>query len=308
MFEGILGIKKPTFGLDIGYHTLKVCQVKGSGKQAHLVGAAEVAIPEGTLTKEGVKNKEKIGEIIRQAVRIAKPHGISAKIVSSALPESLVFTKSLDLPQMTIQEINKNIPYQATEFFPLPVEETYMDWQIVGENKTNTTVEVLVVAAPKILVNSLNETISSVGFELMGLETKPSAVTRALVASKDPGPYLLLDIGAKTSGLTCYDEQTIKLTSTAALGGDEIQKDFDNSLKSLSSEIIHLIKYYQNRVGKASVFRKIILCGGGSNIEKVPQVIENLTKIKTELGQPQLNIKGYDPRFATAIGLAMKEL
>jgi cell division ATPase FtsA len=117
-----------------------------------------------------------------------------------------------------------------------------------------------------------------------------------------------LDIGAKTSGLTCYDEQTIKLTSTAALGGDEIQKDFENSLKSLSQEVIHLIKYYQNRIGKASVFRKIILCGGGANIEKVTQTIENLTKIKTEIGLPQINLKGYDPRFATAIGLAMKEI
>jgi len=308
LFESILGIKKPTFGLDIGYKTLKVCQVKGSGQQAHLLGAAEVTIPEGTLTKDGVRNKEKIAEQILQAVKIAKPHGISAKIVSSALPESLVFTKSLDLPQMTLQEINKNIPYQATEFFPLPVDETYMDWQIVGENKANATVEVLVVAAPKNLVNSLNETVASVGFELMGLETKPSAVARALVAPKDPGPYLLLDIGAKTSGLTCYDEQTIKLTSTAALGGDEIQKDFENSLKSLSQEVIHLIKYYQNRIGKASVFRKIILCGGGANIEKVTQTIENLTKIKTEIGLPQINLKGYDPRFATAIGLAMKEI
>lgn len=273
-----------------------------------LIGAAEVAIPEGVMSKEGIKDKQKVSQAIMEAMRIAKPHSVTAKIVSSALPESLVFTKSLDLPQMTMQEINKNIPYQATEFFPLPIDQTYMDWQVVGENTAKQTTEVLVVAADKVLINSLNEAINSVGLELMGLETKPSAVTRALIPADDASPYLILDIGAKTSGLTCYDQRTIKLTSTAAIGGDDIQKDFDTSLKSISSEIMHLIKYYQNRVGQAQIFHKILLCGGGANIEKVTESLENLTKIKTEIGNPQINLKNYDPRFATAIGLAMKNI
>ncbi|OGD57142.1 hypothetical protein A2V71_01765 [Candidatus Berkelbacteria bacterium RBG_13_40_8] len=308
MFEGVLGIKKPTFGLDIGYQTLKVVQIKGKGSGAHLIGAAEVAISPGVLTKEGVREPQKVAAVIKEAMKIAKPHSVSARIVSSALPESLVFTKSLSLPKMTLQEINKNIPYQATEFFPIPAEETHMDWQIVGTNPTNNTIEVLVVAAPKVLVSSLIETVKIAGLELMGLETKPVAVTRALVPQNDPGPYLLLDIGAKTSGLTCYDRGTIRLTSTAAIGGDEIQKDFAESLKVLASEAIHLMKYYQNRIGQAQIFKKVILAGGGANIAKVSETIESLTKIKTEIGMPQVKLKAYDPRFATAMGLAMKEI
>ncbi len=308
MFEGILGIKKPTFGLDIGYQTLKVVQIKGRGNGAHLIGAAEVAISPGVLSKEGVRDKQKVAGVIQEAMKIAKPHAVSARIVSSALPESLVFTKSISLPKMTLQEINKNIPYQATEFFPIPAEETHMDWQIVGTNPTNNTMEVLVVAAPKSLVSSLIETVKTAGLELMGLETKPVAVTRALVAQNDPGPYLILDIGAKTSGLTCYDQGTIRLTSTAAIGGDEIQKNPNESLKLLSSEAVHLIKYYQNRIGQAQIFKKIILAGGGANIKEVTAELSNLTKIKTEIGMPQVKLKAYDPRFATAMGLAMKEI
>jgi len=308
VFEGVLGIRKPIFGLDIGYQTMKVVQVKGGGRRASLLGAAEVAIPAHSLSKDGVKDKQKIAQIILQAMKAARPHSISARIVSSALPESLVFTKSLDLPRMTSEEINKNIPYQATEFFPIPADETYMDWQIVGSHPVNNTMEVLVVAAPKILVDSLIGVVALAGLELLGLETKPSAVVRAIVPPAEPGPYLILDIGAKTTGLTCYDQGTIKLTSTAAIGGNEIQKDFAATLKVLSSEIIHLIKYYQNRIGQAQIFRKIMLAGGGANLERVPETIEALTKIKTEIGLPQIRLKNYDPKFATAIGLAMKEI
>jgi type IV pilus assembly protein PilM len=308
LFEGILGIKKPTFGLDIGFNSLKVVQVKGRGRGTTLQSVAEIEIPQNSLTKDGIKDKQKLADLIRKAVQGAKPSGISGGLVSSALPESLVFTKTIDLPKMTEKEINKNVPYQASEFFPIPVEETYMDWQVVGINPSNSTIEVLVVAAPKKAVNSLAETIKIAGYELIGLETKPISVTRALVPDNDLNSYLIVDIGAKTTGLTCYDTKTVKLTSTCAVGGDEITQDFSESLKMLASEIIHLIKYYQNRSGQAKVFKKLILCGGGANIERVADTIESLVKIKAELGVPQIRLSNYDPKFATAIGLAMKEI
>lgn len=307
MYEGILGIKKTTFGLDIGHQTMKVVQVKGRKNNFSLIGAAEAPIPANSLTKEGIKNKQEIAQIIRQAVKLAKPHGISAKIVSAGIPESLVFTKTLDLPKMSLAEINKNIPYQVNEFFPLPPEETYMDWQIT-EVQSKGSAEVLVVAAPKIIVDSLVETVKLAGFELMGLETKPVAVVRALVGQNDPNPYIIVDIGAENSGLTCIDRGVLKLTSTVSFGGNQIAKDPDNTLKNLASEIIHSMKYYQNRVGQAQIFRKIILAGGGASIENVPAKIENFTKIKTEVGQPIARLANYHPRFATAIGLAMKEI
>lgn len=153
MFEGILGIKQPTFGLDIGLKTMKLVEVSGSGAGASLLGAVEVKVPEHSITKEGVKDKDKIAKILQEAVAVAKPHRINTKLIASALPESLVFTKSLELPKMKPEELAKNIPFQATEFFPIPPEETYMDWHVVGE-LPNGTMEVLVVAAPKVLVDS----------------------------------------------------------------------------------------------------------------------------------------------------------
>lgn len=306
MFEGILGIKKPIFGLDIGYKSIKLVQIKGTGKNARLWGAIETPIPEGVLSKEGVREKDKLISAIQQSMGAAKPHPISARIVSSALPESLVFTKSIDLPKMSQKEINKNVPYQATEFFPIPPSETYMDWQVVGER--DNRIEILVVAAPKKVVADISEVITNAGLELMGLETKPIAVARALISPQDDETYLILDIGAKTSGMTCYDQRTIRLTSTTAIGSDNLMSDFGSSVKVLASEVIHSIKYYQNRIGQTQMFRKIILAGGGANVEKITEVLESLTKIRTEIGQPQIPIKNYDPRYATAIGLGMKEI
>ncbi len=308
MYEGILGIKNPIFGLDIGYSTLKVMQLKGEGAGAKLLGVAEIKIEPKTLSKEGIKDKEKAAEAIWQAMKAAKPHPISSKIVSSALPESLVFTKSVDLPNMKIEEINKNIPYQAGEFFPVPANEMYMDWQIVGQLPGKNLIDVLVVAAPKKLVDSFAEVMKIAGLELSSLETKPVSVVRALIDKNDPGPYLILDIGAQTSGIICFDQGTIKLTSTISSGGDDLAKEFQPNIENLGSEIVHLVKYYQNRIGQATIFRKIMLAGGGSNLPNVAQAISQTTKIKTEIAWPLIKTKTYNPKFATVIGLAMKRV
>lgn len=308
MYEGVLGLKKPIFGLDIGYQTLKVMQLKGEGPSAKVLGVAEVPIAPKSLGKEGIKDKKVVAEAILQAMQMARPHPISARIVSSALPESLVFTKSIDLPYMSPQEVNKNIPYQASEFFPMPTQEMYMDWQIVGQLKNKNSIDVLVVAAPKIIVDSLAETLKIANLELSSLETKPASVVRALIPQNDVNPYLILDIGAKTAALICYDQGTIKLTSTISCGGDDLKIDPEPNIQSLASEIMNLIKYYQNRIGQAAIFRKVILAGGGANVPEVSRYLTEMTRIKTEIGWPIIKTKTYNSKFAAVIGLAMKRI
>lgn len=308
MYEGVLGLKKPIFGLDIGYQTLKVMQLTSDRPGARVSGAAEIAIDPKTLTKEGIKDKNKVAEAIHRAMQNAKPHPITAKMVSSALPESLVFTKSIDLPKMSEEEINKNIPFQAGEFFPIPPSEMYMDWQIVGDLPGKNQVDVLVVAAPKVIVNSFAEVIKLAGLELSSLETKPVADVRALVLPSDPGPYLIIDIGAKTSSILCFDQQTIKMTSTVSAGGDDFTTNFQPNIDNLASEVVHLVKYYQNRIGQATIFRKIILAGGGANVPHAAEALEKATRVKTEIGWPVIKTKTYNPKFATVIGLAIKRI
>lgn len=286
---------------------MKIVQIRGRGKNAYLVGAAEVEVPEKCISKNGVKEKDKLVQIIKQAVKQTRPEKISAKLVSSALPESLVFTKAFDLPEMSEKELAKNIPFQTLEFFPLPKEETYLDWQVVG-TLADGTMEVLAVAAPKIVVDSLVETILLAGLEPVAVETKPIALTRALIPKDEKGPILLIDIGAESSSMICYDQSTIKLTSTLTLGGDKIAQDLEKGIGLLANEVNHLIKYYQNRLSQSRLFTKIILAGGGAQIEKLPEILERITRIKTEIGKPIIKVKNYHPKFAVAIGLALKEI
>ncbi len=308
MYESVLGQKKPIMGLDIGYKTIKIMQLKGDGPGAKLSGVAEMTIPAKSLSKEGIKDKKQIAEAIIAAQHAAKPHSISARLVSSALPESLVFTKSIELPNMKPEEINKTIPHQANEIFPMPLDEMFLDWNIVSSVTNKKTISVLIVAAPKIIVNSLVETIKLANLELVSLETKPVSDVRALILPNNQNPYLIIDIGAKTSSIICFDQNTIQLTSTTSISGDDLASDFQTSVKNLTSEISKLIKYYQNRIGRRTTFRRLILAGGGANVADIAPAMEKANKIETKIGWPVIKTKTYSPQFATVIGLAIKRI
>lgn len=294
-----------SFGLDIGHETLKVAQLSVHGSSADIISLAEVAIPKGAKTPKGIRDKELIAQKIRQACEQAKPRRITAKACVSALPESLVFTKVIELPKMTEKEIARAMPYQISHTFPISPEESYHDWMILGPGPKKDTLDILAVVAPKILVDDFLYVVEKSGSELTALETKPVALTRLFAKSGMKGGLIIVDIGAVITGIDIVADGNLHLTATVETGGEQLKSDL-SPLSAIADEIKNLVKYYVNRLQKKTEFSAVILCGGGANIRGVAEELSKLLKISASVGRPAISIPNYNPTFATALGLALR--
>ncbi len=294
-------IKPAGFGLDIGLRSLKIAQVSGPD----LIGVNAANIPEGSFSHNGIKDKQILADIIKKSLAEAKPQPITSKFVYSGLPESLVFTKFLTIPEASSDELTRYITNEAIKFFPMQANEIYLDWEVAGQTPEGAT-EVLAVAASKKTVDDLVETMNLAGLEMLNIETKPLALTRALISAKENELILMADIGAKVTSLVILDNRTIRLTSVVKIGGDQLATDLAGSVQVLSQEISHLMKYYQNKLLQAKIFKKIILAGGGSNVQGAVEALEQSIHTQTVVGRPAIKTKSYDPAFSVAVGLAMK--
>lgn len=324
MFEDLLEKKRKIFGLDIGYNTLKVVELKKGGDNFNIIGFNESPVPPNSVQKNGIKGKPIIAKVIQKALISAKPHQISARAVCSALPESLVFTKIIKLPNMKKEDLDRAIPHEVAEFFPLPISELNLDWQIINpNNNTGKEMEILVIATPKTLVNDYMETITMAGLELVVLETKPIAAHRAILGDNNKETLILVDIGAETSGISIIEEGMIKITGTLKSGGNNITRSLSqelkidieeaekikknnglelgkqdmkntviiNNLRPIIEEISEMIKYYQTRLKKDDKIEQIKLCGGSSRILNLDKFIEKELNIPTTLANPYTFIK-----------------
>lgn len=297
--------KEPVFGLDIGHETLKVAVVSLHGDRADIVSLAEVPIPKGAKTPKGIKDKDIVAQKIKEAKAAAKPKRIGLATCISALPESLVFTKVIELPKMTEAEIAKAMPFQISHFFPISQEEAYFDWAVLGAGPKSDTLEALVVAAPKTLVEDFMYVVEKSGSELVALETKPAALTRLFTKPGIKGGMIIVDIGAIVTGIDIVDDGNLRLTATVDAGAEQLKTNL-SGLATIADEVKNLVKYYVNRLQEKTEFTTVALCGGGANLRGVPEALSKELKISVAVGKPAFVIENYNPAFATAIGLALR--
>ena len=318
----------PVFGLDIGFETLKLCESKRRGNSAKIVGLSEYPITERIIEKDTIKNKANVANTIKEAMRKAKPHSIRAKRIVTALPETFVFSKTIQMPKMGAKELRSAVPNEAAQYLPIPLEEVYVDFQVLIEHPEESLIDILIAAAPKKLIEDYVEMAKMAKLELAALETKPVAVGRALIPEKSIDGVAIVHIGTEITRISIWDKGEIRLITTVAIGKNKLLDSLNvrpKSLKELKSvkadenilvplntiidEVAEAIRYHQNRGHKPSPIKHIELIGTGALILGVDKFIEREIKIKTEVSGSKFSLnEELDPHYLTAFGLSLREI
>ena len=117
------------FGLDIGTHSIKGVQLGGTTQSPTFIAAGQYPTPQGAMLSESEEDLNKLAETVKSLHREAH---ISTNKVVAALPESQIFTRVVELPQLSKQEIESAIQWEAEQYVPLPLSEVRLTWQILS--------------------------------------------------------------------------------------------------------------------------------------------------------------------------------
>ena len=326
------GGEESVFGLDIGFETLNLCELKKHGNTVSVIGLCEFPLTERILEKDRIKDKARVANMIKEARRKASPRQIRASRIVSTLPETFVFSKTIQVPKMSMKELEVAIPNEAAQYLPIPLADVYVDYQILIDHPDEPVTDILVAAAPKKLVNDYVEMAKMAGLELAALETKPIAIGRAIIPDKSPDAYVVVNIGSEISRISIWDKNEIRLATTAPLGKNHILESIssvvpgikniaeveinektkaaiDVLFEGLIDEIFEAVKYHQNRDYKPSAIKEILLCGKCAQIKDIDKYIAGLTKIKASIAKPKYKTNmEIKPQFITAFGLALRKI
>lgn len=331
------------FGLDIGSYSIKVAQVK-QDKSGEL---RLLAIGRGPSPARGMESDAE-GDLVKVAETIKKlllETRIMTRQVVAAIPESEVVTKILNMPEMKEEELMEALKFEAEAFIPFPLKEANFDFQILLREKKQ--MRVMIVAAPKRLVNRYLEVLTLAELKPLALETETMALGRAIVPGEFP-PCLVVDLGAKTCDLVIIEAGSIFFsrsvptagrTFTRALaaalsleelqaeeykrafglaGGleDKVQKSLTPVFEVLANEMKKTIQFYGEE--RKDQIRKIILAGGSAGLPEVASFITQKLGLEVLMANPFLrltfdksNFPGLTEEgalFAVAIGLAERQV
>ena len=186
-------------GLDIGSKTIKTVELAKEGNAFKLKASGVVGYVGNPI--EHLKEEKEYANIAEILIKLYKEAKISSKDVVIALPEPQVFTRTITLPALTDQEIASAIKWEAEQYIPIPVAEAIIQHQIIERNEKASPPQtsVLLVAAPRTLVQKYVKVAQMAKLNPVAVETELIALVRALGIQDQT--TLLIDFGARSTDI-----------------------------------------------------------------------------------------------------------
>lgn len=351
-----VGARPSAFGLDISDFSIKIAQLEKKNKRLKLKSFNRTNLPRNTVEGGEIKKEKQLIKSIRNSIDNVRGEPIKTPYAVCSLPEQCSFVKIIQLPKMKRDEIKEAVKWEAEANIPLSLEEVYLDWVIIPGEKDSEHLNILINAAPKELVDKYLQVLRAADIEPVVFEIESVATARSLIKKDDSfKPLLIIDLGSNRTSFIIFAENNLRFTSSISISNQQMISDVAKKLRvnkeeaqllkfktgldkskkqgevfnallpslvKLVNQIKDYIVFYKDQSQEAKVpqenISKIVLCGGGANLEGLPQYLSGRLKIPVVLGNPWVNIFKTLPKelpgvsrkeslaYATALGLALR--
>lgn len=241
-----LTLKPEAFGLDISDLSLKIIKLKKRGKFLTLASFGEAQIKPGIIKEGEIKDEEKLAETIKGAIKKVKGERIKTKYVVASLPEEKAFLQVIQMPKMLEEDLKSAVIYEAENYIPLPIEQVYLDSQIVPPVYNHLDhFDVLLAALPKKTVDPYLASLKKAGLQPKALEIESLSIARALIKDEVSAvPILLIDLGATRTSFIVFSGHSLRFTSSIPVSSGGFTEIISKSLGVSLTEAERLkIKY-----------------------------------------------------------------
>lgn len=217
-------------GLDIGSHSIKLIELAREGDQVALIAAGSMPTPQKALTSSLQADTEALAVAIKQLIQST---GTKTRTVNLALPESKVFTRVIEVPQLSPRELTSAIKWEAEQYIPLPLDQVNVDFTVLqdGKNTRTSKMEVLLVAAPKALVDKYVSIMELAELNAVSAETEIIATSRAVGRSlPNVRTVMIVSLGAQSADIAILRSGVLMFTRSVSTGGEAITRAIAQNL------------------------------------------------------------------------------
>ncbi len=312
-------LEMPSFGLDIADDSIKFMQLVSTKRGIEIGRYGEKKIESGIIELGKIKDPLKLEEVLNE---LKKENNIRDARVS--ILENQIYTFKLALDKNT-KSIRESIELLLEEHIPIPAPETIFDFDILEETDTEIIVEV--GAIQQETIEEYLAVFKNCNIRVHSFELEAQALARSLIKKEDKDTYMIVDFGAKRTGIFIVSKGIPMFTSTIDFGGDlfseMIQKSLNisfkeaedikikyglqrnlenkdifpillNSASILKDEVQKHFIYWHTHEDENGVknppIKKILFCGGNSSIIGLVDYFAISLKVETEIANVWINI------------------
>ena len=236
---------KTRIGLDVGSTAVRAAEL-AEGSPPTVVRAAQVPLPAGAVENGEVRDAEAVSEALRE---LWTRGGFKSRKVWMGVGNQRVVVREIALPTMPEKELRQSLGFQVQEFIPMPVDEAVLDYHLIEELEVDgrQMVRLLLVAAQKVMVDTLVAAATNAKLEPMGLDLVPFAMVRAVGATgagmelERTGGEAVVDVGAHVTNIVVHAAGETRFVRILPSGGRDITVAIARGL-SIDDEVAERLK------------------------------------------------------------------
>lgn len=327
--------KRTAVGVDIGSHAIKVCQLNESKRGLSLKRFDMAPLPPDSVIDGAIMNFASVQEKLRELVSANKLKGCSAVLSISG---HSVIIKKISLPEMTQQELDASIMWEAEQYIPFDIKEVNVDVQILDPKAGQGQMDVLLVAAKKDIINDYVSIAMEAGLDPAVMDVDTFAMQNmfelnyGLPANET---ICLINVGASIININIIGNGITQFTRDISIGGGLLTEEIQRQLTVSYEEAEHYKIGGSDSISSSAVFKevqrlaervaatlvteiqrsveffkatsvgeeisKIYLSGGGAQMPQFIRLLEQKLEVPVELVNPFKNIIIDTKRFDIAL-------
>lgn len=179
-------------GIDIGNYRIKISYiVKGELKDVFVE-----TLPDNIVKDGMIQYWDAMADFLKETFQ---NHGIHCRNVIFTLPSSSVYMRVVDLPRMTVKQLQLNLPFEFHDYISEPTEKYFYDYAVIEEGEK--TMKLLAVACSRELIDRYRMLAKRAKLNAVGLVPDVLGFQRilrrynALFRVSDTKDYAILDMG-----------------------------------------------------------------------------------------------------------------
>jgi len=330
------GLKKSNsnalIGIDFGSSAIKAIALSKGKGSFRIDAVAEIPVEKGLIVDHRFEDIVKLTEVIK---RLRKNFPASYQNVAIAVSGADVMTKVIPInANLNDQELENQIEIEAENSIPFPLDEIFLDFEVININAKNPDLkDVLVSAARKETVLSQVDCIEDAGLRVKIVDIAGHVLARSFelqFSSEDFDKGIaVVDIGAAQMTLNILHQGQVIFSRSKNHGGavctqmiadryglklDEAEKvkvdrewptdcDTDVIAPFIMATINHLrfdLRMFTNAPNNIGV-AKIMLTGGCQLLPGLAAQIQEQFDLETEIANPFLGFEYRNPSDKTLL-------
>lgn len=224
-------------GIDIGASSVKLCQLKRKKDELLLEHYGHVALPPATIVDGAMMNPARIVDAIKE---LTSTHRIRNKRVAFSVSGHSVIIKKISLPQMTRQELEQSIQWEAEQFIPFDIADVNIDVQVLNEQSAQQgQMDVVLVAAKKDFIDEYTSVVADAGLEPVVCDVDAFAIENMFLQNYEPPPgqtIALVNVGASKTNINIMTNGLSSFTRDLNVGGNNFSEEIQKQLGVTAEE------------------------------------------------------------------------